>query len=97
MPVTDTLKNSKKLQPAFTPSEAESLAEVVENAVSTVMDRVDKRMDERFERIDERFERIDERFQHIDERFTALYWVVGSGFGFIGIVAALIAVLLAVK
>ena len=90
MPVTDTLKNSKKLQPAFTPSEAESLAEVVENAVSTVMDRVDKRMDERFER-------IDERFQHIDERFTALYWVVGSGFGFIGIVAALIAVLLAVK
>ena len=83
MPVTDTLKNSKKLQPAFTPSEAESLAEVVENAVSTVMDRVDKRMDE--------------RFQHIDERFTALYWVVGSGFGFIGIVAALIAVLLAVK
>ena len=83
MPVTDTLKNSKKLQPAFKTSQAESLAEVVEKAVSIVMDRVDKRMDA--------------RFKQVNERFTTLYWVVGSGFGFIGIVAALIAVLLAVK
>jgi ribosomal protein L6P/L9E len=67
MAITNTLKNSKKLQQdeAFSSKQAEALAEVVEAAVSNAIERM-------------------------DERFSIIYWVLGAGFGFMGIMIALL-------
>ena len=83
MAVTNTLQNSKNLQPAFYSPQAEALAEVVESAVSKVSERLEKRMDEKFAR-------VDEKFAQIDKRFDFMQWLMVAGFGFLGSIIALV-------
>ena len=70
MAITNTLKNAKHLQPAFSTPQAESLAEVLEVAVSNGVK-------ESIQHMDEMEKRLSNQIESTNERISTLYWVVG--------------------
>ena len=57
---------------AFTESQVEDLAAMIQNSVVEPMEKRFEAIDQRFESIDQRFESIDQRFESIDQRFESI-------------------------